>query len=39
MDEYEVAAFDMRGYGESEIPKVRCCSVRLMTSFSLRKIA
>ncbi len=24
MDEYEVAAFDMRGYGESEIPNVRC---------------
>ena len=23
MDEYEVAAFDMRGYGESEIPNVR----------------
>ena len=28
MDEYEVAAFDMRGYGESEIPKV-CCFIQL----------
>ena len=26
MDEYEVATFDLRGYGESEIPKVRCGS-------------
>ena len=28
MNEYEVAAFDMRGYGESEIPKVCFLNVR-----------